>query len=246
MSKTFCVLCWLKHHIAWRTTVLILCNNTAKKKTKKKTKTKREGTWRNETFSVSLKHPSHYVPRVKLMVDVCWPNVLVRVVLQACLCSWSLPLQAVTRDEVQSVLKSRMQDQASEQSCHIKAPEQTSTPLPEQGSTLPCWQNSCRAVKSLSKTPFYIPLLIIYLAIKAAAISLTCHPNNTLRITCSAVFYAAVVSWTSALAWATWSQTVPTICPWGLTHSQTLHQILPSTYPVSCITVLKSLFWARC
>uniref|UniRef100_A0A3B4AE07 Endothelin receptor type B n=1 Tax=Periophthalmus magnuspinnatus TaxID=409849 RepID=A0A3B4AE07_9GOBI len=33
---------------------------------------------------------------------------------KACLCSWRLPLQAVTRDEVQSVLKSRMHDQASE------------------------------------------------------------------------------------------------------------------------------------
>ncbi|XP_047457066.1 endothelin receptor type B-like isoform X1 [Mugil cephalus] len=49
---------------------------------------------------------------------------------KACLCSWCLPLQAVTRDEVQSVLKSRMQDQASEQSCNIKANKQSSPPLP--------------------------------------------------------------------------------------------------------------------
>lgn len=35
------------------------------------------------------------------------------------------------------------------------------------------------------------------------------------------------------------------LAPGGLTHSQALHQILPTTYPVSCITVLKSLFWAR-
>uniref|UniRef100_A0A673C8E9 Endothelin receptor type B n=1 Tax=Sphaeramia orbicularis TaxID=375764 RepID=A0A673C8E9_9TELE len=34
---------------------------------------------------------------------------------KACLCSWRLPLQAVTHDEAQSVLKSRTQDQASEQ-----------------------------------------------------------------------------------------------------------------------------------
>ncbi|XP_070832305.1 endothelin receptor type B-like [Chaetodon trifascialis] len=57
---------------------------------------------------------------------------------KACLCSWRLPLQGVTHDEAQSVLKSRTQDQASEQSCNIKAHKQTSTPLPEQGNTLPC------------------------------------------------------------------------------------------------------------
>ncbi|XP_070693993.1 endothelin receptor type B-like [Pempheris klunzingeri] len=57
---------------------------------------------------------------------------------KACLCSWCLPLQAVTRDEVQSVFKSRMQDQASEQSCNIKAHKQSSTPLPEQESSLLC------------------------------------------------------------------------------------------------------------
>ncbi|XP_054471511.1 endothelin receptor type B [Anoplopoma fimbria] len=55
---------------------------------------------------------------------------------KACLCSQCLPLQAVTHDEAQSVLKSRMQDQASEQSCNIKAHEPTSTPIPEK--TLPC------------------------------------------------------------------------------------------------------------
>ncbi|CAJ1079475.1 endothelin receptor type B [Xyrichtys novacula] len=57
---------------------------------------------------------------------------------KACLCSPCLPLQAVTHDEVQSVLKSRMQDQASEQSCNIKAPKQTSTPPPGQENTLLC------------------------------------------------------------------------------------------------------------
>ncbi|XP_049449284.1 endothelin receptor type B-like [Epinephelus fuscoguttatus] len=50
---------------------------------------------------------------------------------KACLCSWCLPLQAVTHDEVQSVLKSRTQDQVSEQSSNIKAHKQTSTPPPE-------------------------------------------------------------------------------------------------------------------
>lgn len=77
-------------------------------------------------------------------------------------------------------------------------------------------------------------------------LTLSRHLNNTLRITCSSVFYVAVISWTSALAWAAWSQTVQTICPRGLTHSQTLHQILYSTYPLSCIIVLKSPFWAHC
>ncbi|XP_068591480.1 endothelin receptor type B [Cebidichthys violaceus] len=55
---------------------------------------------------------------------------------KACLCSWCLPLQDVTHDEAQSVSKSRIQDQASEQSCNIKAQEPTSTPLPE--NTLLC------------------------------------------------------------------------------------------------------------
>uniref|UniRef100_A0A665TJM0 Endothelin receptor type B n=1 Tax=Echeneis naucrates TaxID=173247 RepID=A0A665TJM0_ECHNA len=55
---------------------------------------------------------------------------------KACLCCWCLPLQAVTHDEVQSVSKSRMQDQASEQSSNIKAHRQTSTPLPEQENAL--------------------------------------------------------------------------------------------------------------
>ncbi|XP_041857890.1 endothelin receptor type B [Melanotaenia boesemani] len=49
---------------------------------------------------------------------------------KACLCSWCPPLQADTRDEAQAVLKSRMQDQASEQSCNIKAPKEASTPPP--------------------------------------------------------------------------------------------------------------------
>ncbi|XP_037344652.1 endothelin receptor type B [Pungitius pungitius] len=40
---------------------------------------------------------------------------------KACLCSWCLPLQAVTNEQVESVLKSRTQDQGSEQSCNIKA-----------------------------------------------------------------------------------------------------------------------------
>ncbi|XP_010741357.3 endothelin receptor type B [Larimichthys crocea] len=57
---------------------------------------------------------------------------------KACLCSWCLPLQAVTHDEAQSVLKSRMQDHVSEQSCNIKAPKQTSTSLPGPENTLPC------------------------------------------------------------------------------------------------------------
>ncbi|XP_071331308.1 endothelin receptor type B-like isoform X2 [Trachinotus anak] len=57
---------------------------------------------------------------------------------KACLFCWCLPLQAVTHDEVQSVSKSRMQDQASEQSSNIKAHKQTSTPLPEQENTLLC------------------------------------------------------------------------------------------------------------
>lgn len=42
------------------------------------------------------------------------------------------------------------------------------------------------------------------------------------------VFHAAVIRWTSALAGATWRQIVQTVCPWGLTHSQTLHQIFTS------------------
>uniref|UniRef100_A0A7N8X7M1 Endothelin receptor type B n=1 Tax=Mastacembelus armatus TaxID=205130 RepID=A0A7N8X7M1_9TELE len=57
---------------------------------------------------------------------------------KTCLYSWCVPCQAVTHDEVQSVLKSRMQDQASELSCNIKAQKETSTPLPEQENTLPC------------------------------------------------------------------------------------------------------------
>ncbi|KAF3694803.1 Endothelin receptor type B [Channa argus] len=57
---------------------------------------------------------------------------------KACLCRRCLPLQAVTHDEVQSVLKSRMQDHASEESNNIKAHKQTSTPLPEQENTLLC------------------------------------------------------------------------------------------------------------
>ncbi|XP_040004691.1 endothelin receptor type B-like [Xiphias gladius] len=50
---------------------------------------------------------------------------------KACLCGWCLPLQAVTHDEVQSVSKSRIEDQAPEQNSNIKAHKQTSTPLPE-------------------------------------------------------------------------------------------------------------------
>ncbi|XP_026232811.1 endothelin receptor type B [Anabas testudineus] len=57
---------------------------------------------------------------------------------KACLCRRCVPLHAVTHDEVQSVLKSRMQDQASEESNNIKAHKQTSTPLPEQGNTSLC------------------------------------------------------------------------------------------------------------
>ncbi|XP_028992557.1 endothelin receptor type B [Betta splendens] len=51
---------------------------------------------------------------------------------KACLCRRCAPLGAAPHDEVQSVLKSRMQDRASEESNNIKAREQTSTPLPEQ------------------------------------------------------------------------------------------------------------------
>ncbi|MEQ2301957.1 hypothetical protein AMECASPLE_001547 [Ameca splendens] len=40
---------------------------------------------------------------------------------KACLCSLCLPLQAHANDEVESVLKSRMQDQASEQGSNFKA-----------------------------------------------------------------------------------------------------------------------------
>ncbi|XP_061578886.1 endothelin receptor type B-like [Cololabis saira] len=49
---------------------------------------------------------------------------------KACLCSWCLPLQSDAHDEAQSVLKSRTQDQASEQTCNIKARKETSTPPP--------------------------------------------------------------------------------------------------------------------
>uniref|UniRef100_A0A3Q0SH39 Endothelin receptor type B n=1 Tax=Amphilophus citrinellus TaxID=61819 RepID=A0A3Q0SH39_AMPCI len=56
---------------------------------------------------------------------------------KACLCR-CLPLQAVAHDKVQSVLKSRMQDQASEQSCNIKAHKQTPIPVPEQEDALLC------------------------------------------------------------------------------------------------------------
>ncbi|KAI3356272.1 hypothetical protein L3Q82_017520, partial [Scortum barcoo] len=56
---------------------------------------------------------------------------------QACLCSWCLTLQAARRDEAQSISKSRMQEQASEQSCNIKALRKTSTLLPEQENTSP-------------------------------------------------------------------------------------------------------------
>ncbi|RVE57929.1 hypothetical protein OJAV_G00204170 [Oryzias javanicus] len=55
---------------------------------------------------------------------------------KACLCSWRLPFQADTHDEAQAVLKSRMQDQGSEQSCNIKAHGETSTPPPV--NNLPC------------------------------------------------------------------------------------------------------------
>ncbi|XP_053184230.1 endothelin receptor type B-like [Scomber japonicus] len=57
---------------------------------------------------------------------------------KACLCSWCLPHQAVTHDEAQSVLKSRMQDHASEQSSNIKAHKQTTTPLSEHENKLLC------------------------------------------------------------------------------------------------------------
>ncbi|XP_056145801.1 endothelin receptor type B-like [Lampris incognitus] len=50
---------------------------------------------------------------------------------KACLCSWCLPLQAVTRDEAQSVLKSKMQEQVSDHG-NIKANGRASTPPHEQ------------------------------------------------------------------------------------------------------------------
>ncbi|XP_072253767.1 endothelin receptor type B [Leuresthes tenuis] len=49
---------------------------------------------------------------------------------KACLCRWCPSVQAETRDEAQAALKSRIQDQASEQSCDIKAHKETSTPPP--------------------------------------------------------------------------------------------------------------------
>ncbi|XP_067460697.1 endothelin receptor type B-like [Thunnus thynnus] len=57
---------------------------------------------------------------------------------KACLCSWCLPHQVVTHDEAQSVLKSRTQDHASEQSSNIKAHKQTSTSLPVKENTSLC------------------------------------------------------------------------------------------------------------
>uniref|UniRef100_A0A3Q3JRH0 Endothelin receptor type B n=1 Tax=Monopterus albus TaxID=43700 RepID=A0A3Q3JRH0_MONAL len=47
---------------------------------------------------------------------------------KACLCSLCRSFQTVSRDEVQSVLKSRMQDQPSEPSSNIKAHKQICTP----------------------------------------------------------------------------------------------------------------------
>ncbi|XP_034430782.1 endothelin receptor type B-like [Hippoglossus hippoglossus] len=61
-----------------------------------------------------------------------------QICFKECLCSLCLPLQAVTHDEVQSVSKSRMQDQASEQSSSIKAHNQTCAPQPEQENSLLC------------------------------------------------------------------------------------------------------------
>ncbi|XP_015241913.1 PREDICTED: endothelin B receptor-like [Cyprinodon variegatus] len=52
---------------------------------------------------------------------------------KACLCSLCLPLQANANDEVVSVLKSKMQDQASEQSSNIKAHQE-----PQPVNTLLC------------------------------------------------------------------------------------------------------------
>ena len=109
------------------------------------------------------------------MVDVCWPNVFVLcVVLQACLCSWCLPLQAVTRDEVQSVLRSRMQDQASEQSGKIKAKVPTSTWAGDHHTVL------TKLLRSYAKT--FSEILNIFLSNKYMAkrqLTLTRHPNDT-------------------------------------------------------------------
>lgn len=210
-------------------------------------KNKTHTTQRNKTFqnSFPLKNKSHNVP----MWSWRWMCAD-----QMSFCVWSFrhvcavgvylfKLSPVTRYSLFWSLECRIKCQS--RAATSKLTSKTSTPLPEQESTLLCWQNSCGAVKSLSEKSL-IFLYSIYIWLSKQQLTLTRHPNNTLWITCSAVFYAAVISWTSALAWATWSQTVQTICPWGLTHSQTLHQIVPCTYPVSCITVLKSLFWARC
>lgn len=82
---------------------------------------------------------NHFL-HVKLMENVFSPltECLVCVVLQACLCRRCVPLQAVPHDEAQSVLKSRIQDQASEESNNIKAHKQTSTLLPEPENPLLC------------------------------------------------------------------------------------------------------------
>uniref|UniRef100_A0A3P8VJB1 Endothelin receptor type B n=1 Tax=Cynoglossus semilaevis TaxID=244447 RepID=A0A3P8VJB1_CYNSE len=57
---------------------------------------------------------------------------------KVCLCSLCLPPPAFTHDEVQSVSKSRMQDQTSEQSSDIKAHKYTPTPLTDQQNTTLC------------------------------------------------------------------------------------------------------------
>ncbi|KAK0145001.1 Endothelin receptor type B [Merluccius polli] len=55
---------------------------------------------------------------------------------KACLCGWCLPLQAVNHDELQSGLKSKTQEGASEQS-NIKATQPTSTPPPTTSTPPP-------------------------------------------------------------------------------------------------------------
>nr|XP_043875626.1 endothelin receptor type B-like [Solea senegalensis] len=65
---------------------------------------------------------------------------------KVCLCRLCLPPQDFTHEDVQSVSKSRMQDQGSEQNGNIKAHKDTSTPLPEQENILLCSQKSCGTV----------------------------------------------------------------------------------------------------
>lgn len=80
-----------------------------------------------------------FVPDVHVSLSVsCSLSLSLCAVLQVCLCSLCLPPPAFTHDEVQSVSKSRMQDQTSEQSSDIKAHKYTPTPLTDQQNTTLC------------------------------------------------------------------------------------------------------------